>query len=142
MIMLYSSRVISLIVGLSASLLARCGASSDMRFDGSWQIGKITLTAPGGVWAWNIQPGGESIALAMSRSEGTSDRTADNEEFVVELTMAEFTAGKPVALESPARIVRYQRGGQKLGYASTTIKGSLSFQRTGSPSRGDRKSVV
>ena len=137
MTMLYLSRVMLLIVGLNASLLARCGASSDMRFEGSWQIGKLTPTAPDEVWAWKIQPDSASIALLMDRSAGTSDRTADNEDLVVELTMAEFTAGKPVALESPARIVHYLRGGQKPGYASTTIKGSLSFERTGDRLRGE-----
>jgi len=129
---LYSSRLVL----LSASLLATFGIASSMRFEGSWQVGKVALTAPGEMWTWTIQSGGDNIALIMSRDEGSSDRTADNEEFVVGLTMTEFTAGKPVDLGSPGRIVSYQRGGQKLGYASTTVKGSLSFQRNGDRVRG------
>jgi hypothetical protein len=125
-----------LIASLSASLLAGCGTTSSMRFEGSWQVGKVTLAAPGALWPWTIQSGSDNIALLMYRHEGSSDRTADNEEFVVGLTMTEFTAGKPVDLESPGRIVCYQRGGQKLGYASTTVKGSLSFQRDGDRVRG------
>lgn len=106
------------------------------RLEGFWQNGTITLAAPGEAPAWTIQPGGEGVVLVMYRSEGGSHSSADNEELVVQLSSAELAAGSAVALESPGRVVRYQRGGRKLTYASKTVKGSLTAKREADHVRG------
>ena len=96
-------------LGLSCVLmLAACGTSgSTVRFDGFWQEGTLTLAAEGEAPAWTIQPGDESVVLVMYRSEGgSSHSSADNEEFVVQLSSAELAAGNTVALESSGRVVR------------------------------------
>ena len=105
-------------------------------FEGFWQDGTITLAAPGEAPAWTIQPGSEGVVLVMYRSDGGSDRSADNEELVVQLSPAELTAGRAVVLESPGRVVRYQHGGQKLAYASQTVKGTLTVKREADRLRG------
>lgn len=122
----------------SVLMLAACGASgSTVRFDGFWQTGTLTLAAPGEAPAWTIQPDGESVVLVMYRSEGgSSHSSADNEELVVQLSSAELAAGSTVALDSAGRVVRYQRGAQKLTYASQTVKGSLTATRDADRVRG------
>ena len=134
----YAFRVLPVVVGLVVPLLAACGATgSTRRFEGFWQGGTLALAATATeAPAWTIQPGSGSVVLVMYRSEGSSHQTADNEELVVQLTAAELDAGGAVALESPGRVVRYQHGGQKLAYASTTVKGSLTAQRNGDRVRG------
>jgi hypothetical protein len=131
-------RVIGL-CGLCVPLLVACGSSgSTMRFEGFWQNGTITLAAPGEAPAWTIQPGGEAVVLVMYASEGgSSHSTADNEELVVQVSSAELAAGSTVPLESPGRVVRYQRGGQKLTYASKTVKGTLTAKRNDDHVRGE-----
>jgi hypothetical protein len=126
-----------LVLGLGVPLLACGSARSSVRFEGFWQDGTITLAAPSEAPAWTIQPGREGAVLVMYRSEGgSSHRSADNEELVVQLSAAELAAGSTVALESPGRVVRYQRGGQKLTYASTTVKGTLTHERDDDRVRG------
>ena len=50
---------------------------------------------------------------------------------------AQFSAaGSAVALERPGRVVRYQRGGRKLTYASTTVTGTLTVKREADRMRG------
>src|SRR3954470_12587785 len=123
---------------LCVPLLVACGSSgSTLRFDGFWQNGTITLAAPGEAPAWTIQPGGDAVVLVMYASEGSSHSTADNEELVVQVSSAELAAGSAVALESPGRVVRYQRGGQKLSYASKTVKGTLTAKRADDHVRGE-----
>ena len=134
----HASRVLLLLAGLAMPMFAACSAAgSKGRFEGFWQSGTLTLAAtPTEAPAWTIQPGGGGVVLVMYRSEGTSHATADNEELVVQLTAAELAAGKAVTLGGPGRVVRYQRGGQKLAYASTTVTGSLTAQRDGDRVRG------
>lgn len=119
-------------------LLAACGASgSGVRFEGFWQDGAIALAPPGEAPAWTIQPGRDGAVLVMYRSEGGSSHgSADNEELVVQLSSAELAAGSAVALDGPGRVVRYQRGGQKLTYASTTVKGTVTAKRSDDRVRG------
>ena len=135
---MYAFRGLCLVLGLCVPLLAACGSSgSSVRFDGFWQDGTITLAAPSAAPAWTIQPGSEGVVLVMYRSEGgSSHSSAENEELVVQLSSAELAAGSTVALESPGRVVRYQRGGQKLTYASKTLKGTLTAKRDDDRVRG------
>jgi hypothetical protein len=137
-VIMYAFRGLCLILGLCMPLFAACGSSaSTVRFDGFWQDGTLTLEAPGEAPAWTIQPGSAGVVLVMYRSEGESSHSrADNEELVVQLSSAEFAAGSTVALESPGRVVRYQRGGRKLTYASTTVKGTLTAKRDDGRVRG------
>jgi hypothetical protein len=134
----HASRILLLVVGLVMPVLAACGAAATKgRFEGFWQGGTLALAAtPTEAPAWTIQPGSDGVVLVMYRSEGASHATADNEELVVQLTATELAAGKAVTLDSPGRVVRYQSGGQKLAYASTTVKGSLTAQRDGDRVRG------
>lgn len=120
------------------ALMAACGSwGATKQFDGFWQDGTITLAAPGEAPAWTIQPGNRGVVLVMYRSEaGSSHGGADNEELVVQLSPAELAAGNAVALESPGRIVRYQRGGRRLTYASKTVKGTLTLKREADRVRG------
>jgi hypothetical protein len=134
----HTSRRLWLVIGLCVPLLAACRSlGSSGRFEGYWQDGTLTLAAPNAAPAWTIQPGGDGVALVMYRSEGgSSHSSADNEELVVQVSSAELAAGSAVALESPGRVVRYQRGGQKLTYASTTVKGALTAKRDDDHVRG------
>jgi hypothetical protein len=112
-------------------------AGTSTRLEGFWQDGTLTLAAPGEVPAWTIQPGSGGVVLVMYRSDGGSSHgSADNEELVVQLSSAELAAGSAVALESPGRVVRYQRGGRKLTYASTTVNGTLTVKREADRVRG------
>ena len=136
----HAPRALLFVVGMILPMSVACGSAvSTGRFEGFWQTGTLALAPPGqGVAqapAWTIQPG-DGVVLVMYRSEGTSHQTADNEELVVQLAAAELGSGKPVALEAPGRVVRYQHGGQKLDYASTTVKGAIAAQRDGDRVRG------
>jgi hypothetical protein len=134
----YMFRGLWLVMAVCVPPLAACGSSgSTVRFEGFWQDGTLALAAPGEAPAWTIQPGSGGVVLVMYRSEGGSSHgSADNEEFVVQLSAVELTAGSPVSLESPGRIARYQRGGQKLTYASKTVTGALTAKRDDSRVRG------
>lgn len=111
-------------------------SAPSVRFEGFWQEGSLALAAPGELPAWTIQPSA-SIALIIYRSEGSSHGNADNEELVVQLSSAELAAGSPISLDSPGRVVRYQRGARKLTYASTTLKGTLTAKRDADRIRGE-----
>jgi hypothetical protein len=136
--LMYAFRGLRLIMGLCIPLLAACRSSqSTARFDGFWQDGTLALASPGEAPAWTIQPGSEGVVLVMYRSEGgSSHSSAENEELVVQLSSAELTKGSTVALESQGRVARYQRGGQKLTYASHTVKGALTAKRDDDRVRG------
>ncbi len=135
---MHAFRGLWLVMGLCVPLVAACGSSgSTVRFDGFWQDGTLALAAPGEAPAWTIQPGSEGVVLVMYRSDGgSSHSSADNEELVVQLSSAELATGGTVALESPGRVARYQRGGQKLTYASKTVKGALTAKRDNDRVRG------
>lgn len=115
-----------------------CGpADASAQLEGFWQAGTIALAPAGEVPAWTIQPGGDGIVLVIYRSEGgSSHRSADNEELVVQLSALEAAGGGDIVLERPGRVVRYQRGGRKLTYVSEAVTGRLTLTREADRVRG------
>jgi hypothetical protein len=115
------------------ALLTGKASSRPRQYEGWLATAAHLVVGAGPREGWRVEPG-DGIVIVLYSSErllGVFDKGASTDELVLEAGADQVKSG------ANARTARYQQGGQKLTFASTSIKGRLDVRRSGDRVRGE-----